>query len=315
MRHILVRAAVLASVLGGATLAFAFSTGPPASRTGAFAVAGRTAEPNCSVCHSGQVVNDPAGSIALLGVPAQYSPGQTYPLTVRLDYPWDPPPPDPVKWGFQLQAVLAATGDSAGVWDLSANTGPDTLRVVRGLSTSVWRHRRYVEQIAASTRTGQGGPVTWTMNWVAPPADSGTVYFFLAANAANGDGQSFLTALDHVYTLVDSARGGGGNVSVPRPGPIALRTVLDAPFPNPMDKCTDVSFTLARAGTVDLAVHDLNGRRVQTLLRGHREAGSYGTFWGGLRENGTRAPNGVYFVRLNAPGLDRPASRKITLAR
>jgi hypothetical protein len=312
MRHAIVRAAVLASVLYGATLAFAFSSGPPASRTGAPAVAGKTAEPNCSVCHSGAAVNDPAGYVRLLDVPTSYTPGQTYDLRVQLFYEWNPVPPNPLRWGFELQAVSAVTGDSLGAWDLSLNTGPDSVRIVRGLSTSVWRNRRYLEHVSVSTRDGQTGPVEWPVRWVAPDGDSGTVYFFLAGNAANGDGVSIGSG-DHIFTFADTVE--SGTVSVPRPPPFALRNALEQPYPNPMWACTDVTFTIERSGEVDLAVFDISGRRVATLEKGFHESGSYGSYWGGFRQDGTKAPNGVYFVRLMAPGLRQPISRKVTLAR
>src|SRR6266508_2092897 len=111
MHRIYVRAAVPLILLGGASLALAYSTGPPASRTGAFAVQNKAAEAVCRLCHTADAngipsgINDPSGALRILDVPANYTPGQTYTLRVHLEHTWDPTPPDPLRWGFQLQAV------------------------------------------------------------------------------------------------------------------------------------------------------------------------------------------------------------------
>ena len=82
-----------------------------------------------------------------------------------------------------------------------------------------------------------------------------------------------------------------------------------------MHVCTNIDFHVARAGPVDLAIFDLQGRRVRTLAIGHRPVGTHASTWNGDREDGVRAKNGIYFLRLSAPGLATPASRKIVLSR
>jgi hypothetical protein len=207
MRHVLVRAAVLASLLFGTGLAFAFSTGPPASRTGAFPVAGKAAEPACNVCHgsgTGIPLNAPSGSLRILDVPQYYTPGQTYTLRLRLDQAWSPLPATPLRWGFQVQAVDAASGDSSGTWRYGVDPAPGVYRLVRGLSTTVWRNRRYLEHTAGDIQEGAPGPVEWTLRWEAPWQGE-KVYFFAAGNAANGDGAS-VGSTDYVFTAVDSTQ-------------------------------------------------------------------------------------------------------------
>lgn len=306
-------------------MAFAHSTGPIASRTGAFAVAGKNAEPDCSVCHTRNPsgipagINDPSGSLRILGVPANYTPGVIYDLRVHLEHAWNPLPPDPVRWGFELQSVAALTGDSVGTWLLGANAPPDTFRSILGSPSTVWKDRRYIEHTrnlitdVGSTHVGELGPIEWHLRWQAPTVDAGRIYFFCAGNSANGD----LTALssgDFIFTAVDSAIA-GPPLAVGPPGPLVLRDALDPPTPNPMAKCTDLTFTVAHAGMVDLAVFDLQGRKVKNVLHEWKAPGSYGSLWGGQRDDGSKAPNGVYFVRFQAPGQARAITRKVTLAR
>ena len=133
MRHWLVRATASAVLVGGASFAYAFSTGPPFARTNGWAVASIPKESVCAVCHNGNgsVPDvDPNGSVHLIGVPAHYNPNQVYPLEVHLDYNWSADPfagDTPRKWGFQITAVSAATGDSAGWW-ITPGVAPNLLQ-------------------------------------------------------------------------------------------------------------------------------------------------------------------------------------------
>jgi hypothetical protein len=161
---------------------------------------------------------------------------------------------------------------------------------------------------------GAASPVEWTFTWTAP-LDTAKVYFFAAGNAANGDDIATLSG-DFIFTAVDSSYGGLAQVDVPRfplSGP-QYRTEMSAPCPNPMVKCTSFDFTIARAGFVDLAVYDVQGRRVQTIVHENRDAGSYGSLWNGRRDDMSWVPNGVYFIRFKPPGESRAVTRKITLA-
>jgi hypothetical protein len=321
MRSIIVRAAVLAMLCAGASLAFAYSTGPPWSETGARAVATRPAETNCTLCHapSGSQNSDPNGSIQLVGIPAQYSPGSVYPIEVHLNYDWSQNPSSyPVRWGFQITAVAARSGDSAGTW-VTPNVPPDSLQIKRysPASSSAWKRRIYLEHTfydihQGENEDGQSGPIVWHFSWVAPPADSGRVYFFCAGNAANGDGDHVVG--DHIYTTSDSSDGQLLlAVQPPRPG--AFITALETPYPNPMTVCTKIDFQVERAGEVDLAVFDLQGRKVRTLVHERLEPNEYGNFWDGRNDANVQMKNGVYFIRLTSPGLAKPLSRRVTLAR
>src|SRR5258706_4577963 len=259
----LLRAAAILAVLCGATVAFGNSTGPIASRTGAFAVAGRPGELNCSECHTKSAqgipsgINDASGSLKLFDIPASYTPGATYPLRVHLEHAWNPLPLDPIRWGFELQSVAAATGDSVGSWVLGANTPPDTFRIVLGVSSSVFRGRRYIEHTrnaftdVGANHVGEPGPIEWHGTWRAPATDVGKIYFFSAGNSANGD----LTSLgsgDYIFTTVDSTVA-GPVLAVPPGGPLALEDALDPPTPNPTTPSAHPTLTVAPPPALDPA--------------------------------------------------------------
>jgi flagellar hook assembly protein FlgD len=64
-----------------------------------------------------------------------------------------------------------------------------------------------------------------------------------------------------------------------------------------------MSFALPDAGRTVVAVHDVGGRLVRTLLRDDRPAGRHSVTWDGRDERGRIVPAGVYFVRLEAGGV------------
>lgn len=70
--------------------------------------------------------------------------------------------------------------------------------------------------------------------------------------------------------------------------------------PNPFNPRTTIQFTLPRAGDGTLAIYDLAGRRVATLVDGTLPAGTASFTWDGRDGAGREAPSGVYLVRLSS---------------
>ncbi|HOX27228.1 MAG TPA: C25 family cysteine peptidase [Candidatus Krumholzibacteria bacterium] len=77
---------------------------------------------------------------------------------------------------------------------------------------------------------------------------------------------------------------------------------LERCFPNPFNPQTRITFTVPRASEVDLAVYDVSGRRVTTLVTGMVDTGRHEVVWQGVDERGGVVPSGVYFSRLSANG-------------
>jgi len=98
---------------------------------------------------------------------------------------------------------------------------------------------------------------------------------------------------------------------VPLPMPAAL--MLSAARPNPFTHETSFVLNLDRATDVDLAVHDLSGRRVATLHRGALGAGPHEFAWRGVRRDGSTAANGIYFLQARVGG--ERLARKVVFLR
>jgi hypothetical protein len=95
-----------------------------------------------------------------------------------------------------------------------------------------------------------------------------------------------------------------GTTSVPAP-PMASDLQLHSGYPNPFhgSASTTVAFSLQRAAPeVRLAVYDLRGRRVRTLLARDLPAGSFMSEWDGRDDAGRALPAGAYMLVLDALG-------------
>ncbi len=179
---------VLATVLLMASpLIAAYLDGPPPAHTGGFD------EPSCRACHFGAEPNDPAGALALAGVPDHYTPGQRYILTITLGRE------AMARGGFQLSARFAAGMEAGSQAGSLAATG-DRVEVV-----SNGEPVQYAHHTADGVVLTQDASARWKVEWTAPGA-GGNVVFHVAGNAANGDDSAFG---DYIYTTRATTRPAG----------------------------------------------------------------------------------------------------------
>lgn len=102
-----------------------------------------------------------------------------------------------------------------------------------------------------------------------------------------------------VFTCCDTVTVSGSLLAVSGD---ALSFGLAAPVPNPSAGSSRVRFTLGEPGRVTLALFDLAGARVRTLIDEERRAGRYDRIWDGRDDLGHRMPAGMYFMRLEQGG-------------
>jgi len=88
---------------------------------------------------------------------------------------------------------------------------------------------------------------------------------------------------------------------------------LQQNFPNPFNSGTVIRFALPSDQQVELAVYNLTGQQVATLVEGRRQAGSYAISWDGEDESGRALASGMYFYRLQAG--EKVETRKLMLLR
>ena len=107
----------------------------------------------------------------------------------------------------------------------------------------------------------------------------------------------------------------GGNNSnwdfaSPAPLDTPLRLTARA-APNPANPATTLRFTVPSEGRVTVLIHDLQGRRVRTLIDQQRTAGDHEAVWRGRDDAGNALASGVYVYSVEAGG--QVASGKVTL--
>ncbi len=125
-------------------------------------MAGGLGERTCLLCHRGNAVNDPAGSLQLGGIPPSYSPGRTYVVTITLTRS------DLAKAGFQIASRFAEGADQgkeAGTWE----PGDERTKVV----PSADGETHYAEHTRSGTAVSPPGTARWSVRWTAPASAGG----------------------------------------------------------------------------------------------------------------------------------------------
>jgi spore coat protein A len=100
-------------------------------------------------------------------------------------------------------------------------------------------------------------------------------------------------------------RPGNGNV------PAALS--LGQNHPNPFNATTQIQFSVAEEGPVELSIYNIAGQKVRTLVNSSFGPGEHFLSWDGMDAVGNPVSSGVYFYRMNAgPNVQ---IKKMVLAR
>ncbi len=127
----------------------------------------------------------------------------------------------------------------------------------------------------------------------------------LGGDSAPSNISAALPVIDNVYTIIIDHDGDGlpdeGSTDVPEDEVVQGGTRLIQNRPNPFNPTTTVSFVVAgRPTDVTLAVYDISGRRVATLVDGLTGPGEHKVVWDGRDSSGRPVASGVYFARLEA---------------
>lgn len=89
--------------------------------------------------------------------------------------------------------------------------------------------------------------------------------------------------------------------------------VLEQNFPNPFNPSTTIHYYMPTAQNVDLAIYNVTGQRIKTLVNEKQSAGNHQVQWNGRNDNGELAASGVYIYRLQAGS--EVLTRKMALLR
>lgn len=195
--------------------------------------------------------------------------------------------PESVRVGRRyLYNVSISRGPAvAGGFNVAAGSG--TLDVAEDST-----HLQNSELTHSSPKMFQGDTVRWDFFYTPSPARSADT-LFSAGNSVNRNdsptGDQWNFGADFVVQIRPDTMLGVSEEN-------RLRLFrLHQNYPNPFNPVTHVSFDLGHSIRVSLAVLDVLGRVVATLVDGRMAAGTHEVTWDG----GTN-PSGIYFCRLQA---------------
>jgi len=87
---------------------------------------------------------------------------------------------------------------------------------------------------------------------------------------------------------------GGDETQIPQ------EFALEQNFPNPFNPTTTIKYQLPKTADVTIAIYNLLGQKVRTLVKERKEPGYYQVEWNGLNYHGVRVATGLYIYRIQA---------------
>lgn len=143
---------------------------------------------NCTSCHGDYSLNVAGGGIVLTGLPAIYTPGTSYPFTVKISHATA----NRSVWGFAIKAIDTLTHAVVGTW--TTTNANSSIKGTAGGSTYELSHANSVTSVASLSYTYSN------LNWVAPAsptASQARVKFYVSAVAGDNNRNE---ANDYVYS-------------------------------------------------------------------------------------------------------------------
>jgi hypothetical protein len=222
-------------------------------------IAGRVGSPgettcNTSGCHVGNSLNAAGGSITISAPTLtnwQYFPGAVYPISVTIARAGCP------IFGVGFEA-LRSTGANAGTLTAGVGTTLKTATILGNSRTNIVH--------TLNGGTSSTGSKTFTFNWTAPAAGTGTVTFYAAGNATNGNGS---TSGDFIYTTSQTVTESATGIEE---GLIASSIAI---HPNPIVDNINLSFQLKSNENVTVRIFSMEGKLVETAVQEKLQSGKH----------------------------------------
>lgn len=111
-----------------------------------------------------------------------------------------------------------------------------------------------------------------------------------------------------IFSFHDSSATGIDPLNAALSGEFSLRPN----YPNPFNPSTTIEYELPRQSLVTIAIYNMLGEEIKTLLSTVKPAGSHSVQWDGKDHQGRQVPSGAYFYQMETEGY-REAKRMILL--
>jgi M6 family metalloprotease-like protein len=197
--------------------------------------------------------------------------------------------------------------------DMVANSPSGLLSTTSGTFPSVATDR--YSQVSLSTPVplslGQPfvvdvgwGPVPYAVPFTIREPISGNSYF-------SGDGANYTRWTDKDVAIRARIRFPVSDVADNPDGNLPDNYRLAQNYPNPFNPETVIGYSVPKRSAVELAVFNLLGQKVRTLVNRTQPAGDYTKSWDGTDDLGREVASGVYLYRLTTDNV--AGSRKMML--
>ncbi len=118
---------------------------------------------------------------------------------------------------------------------------------------------------------------------------------------------------EYVYKVDFISGSSSGTLFITEPIETPAVSLALENYPNPFNPSTVIEYTLPAACSAKIAVYDIDGSKVRTLLDRFQSAGRHATVWDGTDDSGHGVSSGVYLCRIVAGR--QILSRKMVLIR
>jgi FlgD Ig-like domain/Endonuclease/Exonuclease/phosphatase family len=174
--------------------------------------------------------------------------------------------------------------------------------VVDVYSAAITGDARFTFTGGFTAESAGAAPAQWQIHFDASGATDGVYTAELTFQARDQQDLPGASALNQVvYQLEAEVTSGSSDVE---DQPLPLTTMFKSIAPNPFSETIQMRFDLHQNQHTRLAVFDLTGRLVRTLVDSELSAGTHSYRWDGRDEEGTQLGSGIYFARIRTAQLD-----------
>ena len=124
--------------------------------------------------------------------------------------------------------------------------------------------------------------------------------YIAGVSALYGTEETVVINLEFIYDPV------GTEVEIP------ISQIQITNYPNPFNPSTTIKLDLKESGKVELAIYNIKGQKVKTLMDAYSCKGHFEVIWRGTDENKKKVSSGNYFAKLKVNGNIK-AVRKLIL--
>jgi hypothetical protein len=216
------------------------------------------------------------------------------------------------QWAYPDQdCILTLESPDRAVYEVTVtftiNFAPYVTNEFHDIALNVGSTYMYTNAMSYYFADPEGGMLNYELLYDHEVLDVYIISNYLYVHAINGDGPYDVTVVAHDQNsrascsqtfTVDILGGVREEQEIePNDTPVFV-TELGRNIPNPFNPETNIYFSLAEAGEVELIIYNIKGQVIRTLANDSFVAGQHSVRWDGKDEAGQSVTSGVYFYKI-----------------